>query len=328
MVWGPIIGAIGGLGSAAIGAMSGGGGGGGSAAADRAAERFYDFDDPNYDLMRWNLEELKQLGILTPEMEQAILQGETSLNNVSIDPRLQKAEMDALETLSRISGEGGMDAQAMLGMRQAQMAAQNQARGAREANLMNAAQRGVAGSGLEFVSNQMADQDAANQAEMAGLTMAASANARDLDALNRMSDIGSNLTNRQLGLDVSRASAQDAIDRFNTTIRGDVNSRNVGARNTAAERNLNEAQRIGDSNVAIRNTQQQYNKGLEQQKFDNSLARATGAAGVAPTQVNAANNAAQATNNLWGGIGKTMVGAGTAIGDYYAGNKKKKEEDV
>lgn len=281
--------------------------------AGKAADNFYRFDDPDYEAMLLNLEELKSQGLITPEMEQEILQDPTLLADVNQDPRLLQAEMDALDTLSRISNQGGMDAQARLGMEQALLQSRGEARSAREANMLDAAQRGRLGGGLEFVSNQMADQNAANSAQMAGLAEAAAANQRDLAALDQMTGLSNQMQTRGMNLDLAKAQAQDAINRFNTQTRADVNQRNVQNRNQAQVANLAERQRIADENVKLRNAQQQYNRSIEQQKFDNNLARAQGAAGVAGAQSQAQAAAGQGVANILGGLGQSALGAGASI---------------
>lgn len=322
--------------AAGIGALSGMGAGVGGALAqnkaskraanlaEEASARFMGIQDPNYEEMRLKLEQLKQMGLLTPEMENSIMQGGSALDSYTEDPRLRQAELDALGQLSKISNEGGMDAQARLGQEQARMSAQQQARGSRDANMMNAAQRGVAGSGLEFTSNQMADQNAANTSYMAGLQNAAAANERDMAALNGLSNVGGQMRTQDFSQAQAKAKAMDDISRFNTEAQQSVQQRNVSARNAAQESNLKESQRIADQNTMLRNQEQQYNNSLQQQKFDNSMQKAQGAAGLVGNQVNAINAQGQAAANLWGGIGKGLSAAGSAYADYETDEKKKK----
>jgi hypothetical protein len=323
------IGGVGALGSGVIGGiMQGNAAGKAANTARAAAQRFYDIEDPNYEEMRLSLEELQSQGLLTPELEQAILQDPSLMTNISKDPRLAKAEMDALATLANISAEGGMDPQAMLAMRQAQQSGLAQARGSREANLQNAAARGALGSGLEFVSNQMADQNAANQAEMVGLQQASSANQRDLQALGDYANFANQLGQQDLSLQSAKAQAQDAVNKFNTTIRGDVQKRNVGAVNAASELNLAEKQRIADQNTLLRNQQQSYNKGLEQKKFDNAMEKARGASGLTGAQMSGIGGQGQAAADLWGGVGQTLSGLGTTFANYYTDKDKKKTGEL
>lgn len=290
-----------------------------SGISNAAAQRFYNFADPDYSQMLLNPDQYSVAGNLDPAMIQSILQGQSEMNGVKADPRLQKSEMDALATLSNIAGAGGMDAQSQLAFQQALSQSGQAARGAREANLSNAARRGASGSGLEFVSNQLADQDAANQAQMTGLNQAAAANQRDLEALKGMSDIGSNLTNRDLATQQARAQSQDAINRFNAQTQNSNAQSNTDYLNNAQQYNLTNKQNIANQNVSAKNYAQEKNTGIEQQKFANNLARAQGAGGLAGQQANAALQQGQASANLWGGLGQSALGT---LGSIYANKKK------
>ena len=320
------LGAAAGLGSGIAGAVAGNNASKRAArtAAD-AANRFYAFEDPDYARMRLQLEEMVQQGQLAPEEAVAIMQDPSLMGGVTQDPRLQKAELDALESMGRVGMAEGLDAESQAAIAQALGQSQAAARGARQANLRSAAERGVSGSGLEFALNQMADQDAATQANMLALQNAAQGEQRKMAALEGYADLAENMSSRDIALQTAKAQAEDARNKFNTTLANDANMYNVQSRNLAQESNLKEKQRVADSNVAMRNQQQQYNKSLEQQKFDNALARAQGAAGIAGTQANAQIEAGKNLSNTLGGIGQSLVGAGASI---YSNMKDKKKDEV
>ena len=224
MPWIPaVIGAAGAIGSGIIGAnASNNASKRASRTAAEASQNFANIQDPNYEEMKLKLDMLVQQGVISPEEQFAILQDPSMMAGVQKDPRLAKAEMDALSTLANINEHGGMDPQAQLAIAQAQAQTGQAARGAREANLTNAAQRGVLGSGLEFVSNQMADQDAATQANLLGLGAAAAGNQRQLQALNDYGNFANTLSGQDLALQESKARSQDAINQFNTTLRNEA----------------------------------------------------------------------------------------------------------
>jgi hypothetical protein len=301
---------------------------------EEAIKRFYEIEDPNYLNMMLNFEQLSQQGQLTPEEEAWYwnIQIPTMTLLAEQDERYLDPQLDALARLGNISNEGGLDAQAMSAIEQARMGNLAAARGAREANLTNAAQRGVAGSGLEFVSNQMADQNAANQGSLYGLQQAGMANERDLAALNQMANLAGTMSERDLGVEMTRAKAQDEINRFNAEMVQGVQQRNVAGRNVAQSQNLAEKQRIADQNIAIKNAQQQANAGIEQQKYNNKMAKATGSAGITTGTSDAMSVASQAAGNMWGGIGQGLAGtAGSLFANmgskYKPTNTPVKKED-
>lgn len=293
---------------------------------EAAAQRFYDIEDPDYQKMQLKFEEFKREGLITPEMEAAIEQDPSLLMAFSDDPSLDGMEMDALNRLSDISKEGGMDAKGAATMEAARMQTDASARGKREANLMNFAARGQGGNGLEFVSNQMADQDAANQNSLMGLNAAAEANDRELAALEGLSNLSNTRMNRQFGQEEAKASAQDSIDRFNTETRQGVSQRNVDRANNAQVANVAEDQRVADENVKLRNSAQTYNKSLEQTKFDNAMGRAQGAGGLAAASSAAQTAAGQGTANVLAGLGQSALKAGTEIYANSPYEKDKKKE--
>ena len=61
---------------------------------------------PSAEAMQLSLEKYRSAGILTPELEQNILQGQTELKGIETDPRLMDAQMQALDEL-RTRGQGG-----------------------------------------------------------------------------------------------------------------------------------------------------------------------------------------------------------------------------
>src|ERR1700682_2020516 len=77
-----------------------------------------------------NVPELKQLifekyksaGILTPELEQTIMQDPSLMGGIKADPRLKDAQMSALAKLQE-QGQGGLQAQDVAAMDQAKRAA-------------------------------------------------------------------------------------------------------------------------------------------------------------------------------------------------------------
>lgn len=277
------------------------------------ANRFLNIQDPDYEYEKLALDKLQNAGLLKPQTENAVSQNPTAFNDLQTDPRLKNAELSALGQLSSISNERGLDAGSLAKLAQAQESNAAAARGARDANLQNAAQRGVAGSGLEFVSNQLADQGAANQNALSGVNAAADANARQMAALSGLSNLSTTAQSNDFNQQAQVAKARDAINNFNASALqhvGDVNTQN---QNAANQYNVSNAQRLSDANTAMANTQQEYNKQLEQQKFNNTLAKTQGAAGLTGQQVNAQLAGGQALGNIYGGLGQSLAGVAGKI---------------
>jgi len=109
------------------------------------------------------------------------------------------------------------------------------------------------------------------------------------------------------------ASAKDAIASFNAQQRTGAQSRNVAAQRATESANLAAKQRIADANIDMANKQQQYNTQLAQQDFNNKMARAGAASGAYGNAANQRQQQANATGQMWSGIGSA---AGTALGAF------------
>lgn len=316
--------AAGALGAGVAGAISSNNASKRAARAARVGqEAFESIALPRISEQELELELLKSMGDLNPELQENVLQEDTAFQEISEDPRLRKAQLDALSTLSNISSEGGMDAQAMATLAGAQSQAGQMARGNREALMQNAAARGVGGSGLEFVLSDQANQNAANQFANESLNAAAAAEARKMEALQGMAGLGGQMRSQDFNVASTKANAQDAINRFNATNRTQIGGANVDRRNTAMAQNLQNKQQLSNQNVALKNSQQQYNKELLQNKFDNEIKRAQGISGSSAQVANAQLQGGQAVAGTLGGIGQAALGAGATLFANQAKDPKK-----
>lgn len=226
---------------------------------------------PTIAQMSIKLQSLVQQGVLTPEMADTFLQEATAYSQM--DPM---ARNELVQTIK----DKGMDPQARAALHQLQQTTGEQERGSREAILQNAQERGVAGSGIEMAANLANQQGSATRMANQGFQAAADANQRQLQAVQGLAT-----------MDSQKAAAQDAINQFNAANRQSVENQNTLWGNQAAEKNLAEKQRIADTNVATKNQQELYNKGLHQQAFQNQF-------GVAQANANASLGQANAYQNL------------------------------
>ena len=81
-----------------------------SGSTPQVADYFAGLDTPDVSEMALQLEQLVQQGALSPEQAATIQQEQSQMNGISLDPKLQKAQMDALASLTDISDSGGMTA--------------------------------------------------------------------------------------------------------------------------------------------------------------------------------------------------------------------------
>ena len=274
-----------------------------------AVNEFRKISVPELEKQRLKLEQLVLQGELTPQQAETILQEESSLTSYSADPRLRDAQLAALGQLERIGSEGGLTIEDRAALQEANMLQDSRSRGARQAILQNMAARGLSGSGQELLAQLSGQQDQAQQASLMGLQQGALGRQRALEAIMGAGQLGGQMEDQRFGQARAKAEAQDIINRFNTANRQAQINQNVMNANTAQAQNLAARQAIADQNVALRNQQQMYNKGLYQQQFQNQLQRAGGISGALTGQ---ANMAQQQGSQITGMLG----GAATALGGF------------
>jgi hypothetical protein len=286
----------------------------------QALAQYEGIDIPDIEKQRLVMEEYASAGLLTPEMEQAFLQAESEYNSVYADPRLKDAQLSALSKLQEITDNNGLTLQDQANLNKIQGQLRQQEKGQRDAIMQNMAQRGVQGSGLELAAQLSNTQATADRASDEGLNVAAQAQQRALEALMNQNQVAGNIRNQDFSEQSAKAQAQDAINRFNTANRQDVQQRNIAQQNQSKASNLQNKQNLLNQNTALRNQQQQYNKELEQQKYDNKLKLATGKSGG--YQNLAQNYSNQSTNNM------NFVGGLVSSGAMLAASDENLKEDI
>lgn len=281
-----------------------------SGSTPKTQDYFEGVELPNTDEMRLQLQELVQQGVLSPEQAEAQLTGRSEMDSITLDPKLKTAQMDALMGLQDISSSGGMTDMDRANLNRIQNEENTAARGKREAILQNAQARGIGGSGLELMSQMQNQQDSATRASQRDMDVAGKAQERALQALIQGGQMAGNIQGQDFNQQAQQAQSNDAISKFNAQNKQQTNMFNVGARNDAQAQNLASKQRVSDQNTNLQNQQQQYNKQLLQQRYENELKKKSGQAGIAQANSAAAgaNSQAQAdANNKMIGIGMSAA---------------------
>jgi hypothetical protein len=296
-------------------------GGGGEDASKDAIRTLQQLQTPDIDDMKIKLEGLIQQGVITPEQAQAALVDGSAFEGITLDPNLKASQLSALAGLQDIGANGLTtgDRGDLLDIQNQENAA---ARGQREAILQGAQERGVGGSGLELAAQLQNAQDSATRASSRGFDVAKQAQARALEALMQSGQLAGNIRGQDMDEQSKIAAAKDQIAQFNAQNKQQVGLANVNALNNAQAQNLDEKQRVADQNVATRNQQEQYNKNLVQQDFDNRYKKAGGTATAQNNLATQQNAARQADMNLAGslaGAGATAFSKGKANGGLIEG---------
>lgn len=283
-----------------------------NAARAAALAQFSGISLPDIEAMKLNPEMFASAGTLTPEMIQLITQGDTALQDVSIDPRLRQSQMAALDQISGIASTGMSEGDnAAFELARRNSAAEAQAKQGQI--LQNMAQRGQSGSGAELAASLANAQGSADRQQAAQLEEAKARQQARMAALSQQANMASSVRGADYSEQSNLANARDAISRFNAQNSQNVGMQNTGAKNSAQASNLQNDQNIRNQNTTASNMAQANNKGLYQTQFQNQMNLAGAKANALTGNANAADQRAGQTAGMWAGIGQ---GVGTAINAY------------
>jgi hypothetical protein len=232
-------------------------------------------------LMRDNVAKLEALDIPTIEAQKIALQNpelvdqlvaeyqqRSQLEDITQDPRLAMANQRVLEQLAGVAETGG-DAQAVLDWAQAR----NRGASALQAGMSTADQQnqatGTFDSGARLLGQQAAAQQAAQMQSDAALRIAAEKQNARMAGMQQMANQAAQMGQQDLNV---------------KQIAGSANERRLAqaAQAKNAINQFNKQYQINRANQAAANANQQeiYNKGLQQQQFQNEMAKATGVTGA------------------------------------------------
>jgi hypothetical protein len=279
---------------------------------EQALAQYSNIQLPSIEDQKLFFEQLQSAGMLTPELEQAILAESSAMEGVSADPRLKAQQMKALEQLAGVA-ESGMTSADMAAFELARKnaASENQAMQGQILQQMQA--RGQGGSGAELIARLKGSQSAADAMQDAQLKEAMARQQARQQAMGQVGTMASQIRTQDVGEQSDIARARDLVNQFNVQQRTAAQRTNVGARNLAQQQNLQNQQRLLDANAALRNQQQQLNKGLLQQQYENQMRMAGARAGALTGQSEFFQGRAA---NTAGGMAQIGQGIGSMLGGF------------
>ncbi len=296
-------------------------------ARQQALAQFLGVNVPSVASQSLDLAQYQNAGDLGIQNEQALQQGPTAMAGISTDPRLAQAQMSALQQLST-TGQMGMTPAQQAALAQAQQAAASQGQ-AKNAQIMDQfARTGMGGSGAQLAAQLSASQGQSNQLAGNSNQIAQNAQQNAMQAMAQAGQLGGQMQGQQFGQQAQIAQAKDYINRFNTENSQQVQNANTQAANAAALRNLQNKQSLMGQNTGLQNYQQEHNKGLIQQQYNNQMARASGLAGQ--YQGIAENNQTNAgrTADMYAGAGRGLdTGVGSLYNAYNRRNRNNNASD-
>lgn len=286
---------------------------------NRAAGQF-NFEVPDIEDQKLSLEEYQLQGLLSELLEQTPeALGPSAMEAIQVDPRLVQQQRGYLDMLSEISKTGLTEADQIMAQRMAQQSQAQET--ARQASILqNMAQRGVGGSGIEAAARLGSSQQSANALAASMDDLRAQAYRNKLDAMAKGTQLAGGLREQEFNEQSNIARAKDLTNQFNLQNRNLSAQRNIERSRQVQAANLGARQTAADQNVNLRNLQQQQNKNLLQQQFQNRLNLGSARAGALAGQSSAAQQQANATANM-------LATTGSGIGSMIAAYGAKRPED-
>ena len=289
------------------------------AAEQAALQNYLNINVPDPAQQAVILQQYQVTGQISPQIMQG-MQQQTQLAGMQVDPASRAAEVDALNQMRNVASSGGLDAQAQQQQAQAMSAANANEAGQQGAILQNYNARGIGGSGASLAAQLSADQSSANSTASAGMNAAAGAEQRALQAMTASSQMGSQLNAQDYGQAYNAATAQDAINKFNTQNAQSAAQYNTTAANQAQAANVANQQAVANANTGVSNQQEEQNKALLQQQFQNQMTLANGKSSAENGVASTANQQANTTANQWANIGSAVGQGSAALAKSYNSN--------
>jgi hypothetical protein len=223
--------------------------------------------------------------------------------DLEFDPRLQEAQMAALESL-RERGRGGLSEEDKLKYDDVRESLASDF-ASQQADISRRAAEQGGGSGQEMAQRLMAQQSAAQQAAKFGRGQALDALQAKMQSEQTAGAMAGQMSAQDIARQQSNRIAQQQIAEFNAQNRQQANRYNLG-----------QQQNINNQRAALQ--QQLYGNlaGQQSQMFDDKMRRATGVAnaysGHASGQMTAAGQIKPQQSSLGGAL--QGAGAGAAVG--------------
>lgn len=261
------------------------------------------------------LEKFEQVGVLTPELEEAIALEAPKVAAIQEAPELRKAQMTALQLIGQRATAGATpEDRARLAEIQLQQARDTEAK--RQQILQSYQQRGLGGAGSELAAQLQAASAGSAQSAEQGTQLAAQAQRAALEAAREYGALGGQIRGQEFDIARTKASAEDqaAMARFNEAV--GRQQRNVATRMGVQQQNLAARQRASDLNVGASQEEAKRRVSGAAQTYQLALNRAGLRSGALQQMGQAYAGQGQQTAGMVSGVG-TGLGQGLIAGGTY-----------
>lgn len=277
----------------------------------KSVEAINAIDIPDIERQKLQLQLMQDAGFLDAEEL-----GRSAMEDVTTDPKLRDTQMAALEGL-RERGKAGLTTEDKAQINQLRREEAGRAQSEQGQIMQGMAERGALDSGASLAAMLAGQQGSAQRGAEATDRLAMESARTKREALEQAANAAGNIRGQDFSQQSEAARAKDVINQFNAQNRQNVASQNLG---------------IKQQDVGIKNQEQQYNKGLEQQQFSNKLTKEQAAAnarsGVA-SSLQAQSQAQAAAAQADAGAMRGLLGAGmSAMNPAAAVSDKNKKEEI
>lgn len=169
-------------------------------------------------------------GLDVPAFEAAIDAQIAKQKEVMADPAVREAQIGAMTKLQGIASENGLDPQSRLALQEARQSVDQQARANSQAVQSQMQRRGMSGSGAEIAGQIAGVNAASNRGNMAGLSAAADARMRAMDALRGVGSMAGQVRGQDFAQDDANRRAATERDMFNSKLRVAAQQQNIAQR--------------------------------------------------------------------------------------------------
>ncbi|WP_186648960.1 hypothetical protein [Fluviispira vulneris] len=233
--------------------------------------------------------------------------------------------LSALQRLRQL-GNTGTDSvsQALIEQSMRESAAQNESQ---QASILDEyARRGAGvGSGLGFAKALSTQQNNSQNASNSGTTAALTAYANRLQALRDSANLGGQIEQSEQNMSFKNADIINSYNARSAANRNNYNQRNADVLNDAQRMNLAARQNNSDRNTELRNNsmyeRRNFRNNIEQQKYDNAMAKITAQTGNSNNKINSINSNARDQNSAIQGITN-----GVTTGLMYLDSQRREDE--
>lgn len=256
---------------------------------------------------------LQQVGVYTPALEQAITQDVSKVSQIQEDPTLRNAQTQALQGLQQ-RGSQGLTAVERGAFNEARDKSAKEVEAKRQQVIQSLAQRGLSGSGAEIAAQLGAAQSGDQDLAAGGDRLAATAAQNALQATAQAGQLGGQIRSQDFSNAQTKAQAEDALNQFNINNQIARQQRNISSQNTAQQGNLSEQQRVSDTNINAANAEKLRQLQGQQQNWQNAQQLAQAKANALTGQAQNSQAQGNATAASIAGVGQGIGGAINAVG--------------